>query len=126
MSKSIKLTTAAFLFTREKSASEIAELIGDVSKRTIERWATREEWHAILDELGYTGDRSFRRNPKRDTIRDNKGQVEYVHDVYVQLIREGVNPRNAARRTSERTGLSLSRVRLWEQRFQWRERDQSN
>lgn len=121
MSKSIKLTTAAFLFTREKSASEIAEIIGDVSKRTVERWAKTHQWHAILDDLGYTGDRSFRRNPKRDTIRDNKGQFEYVHSVYVQILREGVNPRNVARMTSERTGLSLSRVRLWERRFQWRE-----
>ena len=121
--KEIRLTTAAFLFTREKSASEIAALIGDVSKRTIERWATSEAWHAILDSLEYTGNRMFSRNPARDIERESGDQIRYVHDVYVGIIKEGHKPHNAASITAKRTDIPVARIREWRRRFGWREKD---
>jgi uncharacterized protein YjcR len=117
--KQIRIQTAAFLFTRGKSAEEIGELVGR-SPRQVIRWSKLQQWEQVLELLDYQGDRSFRTKPTRAY---NEEQVAYCHEVYTQIIREGTPPRNAARLTSERTGLPVARIREWSRRFGWREMD---
>lgn len=118
--KEIRLTTAAYLFTREWTLEQIAEIL-DTTPRTIGRWSKLPVWHEVLDTLEYAGDRSFRRRPKRDIKRESGDQITYTHEVWTELIKEGCHPRNAARLTAERTGLPVPKVRRWEHRFGWRD-----
>lgn len=120
--KDIRIVTAAYLFSKGKTAEEIAELI-DTSQRTVCRYVETSLWETVLNTLEFTGNRSFPKQPRRDIERESGDQIEYTHEVYTQIIKEGINPRNAARLTSERTGLPISRVRQWERRFAWRETD---
>lgn len=121
--KEVRIITAAFLFSRGYSASDIGEIV-ERDPRTLSRWSDTQTWHDVLEVLDFEGDRaSLRQQPPRDIQRESGDQIESTHAVYRQLIKEGCNPRNAARQTSERTGLPLSRVRQWERRFGWREID---
>ena len=61
---SIVITVAAFYFVNHsRDAKEIADFV-DVTERTIHRWAESPKWHEVLNDLGYTGERSFRVRPK--------------------------------------------------------------
>ena len=121
-SKEIRTITAAYLFTQENTASQIAAIM-NVSERQIYRWAKTPLWDSTLEKLGYTGEKSLRKLPARDRERESGDQIEYTHAVYTQIIKEGCNPRNAARQTSEQTGLSIWTIRDWEKRFGWRDTD---
>ena len=115
--KQIRIQTAAFLFTRGKSAEEIGELVGR-SPRQIIRWSKLSEWEQVLELLDYQGDRSFRTKPTRAY---NQDEIASTHEVYKQVIKEGTKPHNAAQITSKRTGLPVARIREWSRRFGWRE-----
>ena len=118
--KEIRLTTAAYLFACDWTSEQIAEVL-ETTPRTIARWSKLPVWHAVLDALEYAGDRSLRKLPARDIERESGKQIEYVHDVWTEVIKEGAHPRNAARLTSERTGIPVPKIRRWEYRFGWRD-----
>ena len=58
-----KRHAAAFYLTKhpESTVEEVGAYVG-ASKRTIERWSTTAAWHTALDNIGFTGDRGWRRN----------------------------------------------------------------
>lgn len=116
--KEVRIITAACLFSTDTPASEIARLL-DVSVRTVERYTETDLWHTTLDTLEVTGNRDFVRKPRRDIERESGKQIEYVHQVYVEVIKEGNKVRDAARLTSERTGVPITRIREWRRRFDW-------
>lgn len=118
--KEVRIITAACLFSTDTPAAEIAKLL-DVSVRTVERYTETDLWETTLDTLEVTGNRTFVRQPRRDIERESGKQIEYVHQVWTEIIKEGTHPRNAARLTAERTGIALPKVRRWEHRFGWRD-----
>jgi transposase len=118
--RQIRIQVAAFHFTQGKSAAKIGKLVGR-NERQIIRWSKLPEWEQVLELLDYQGDRSFRQQPTRKI--DTK-QVEATHQVWLGFKKDkGV--RNAARLTSEATGINLATVRSWERRFGWRESDEN-
>ena len=62
-------------------------------------WTKSEEWNAILEILGYEGDRSFIRLPKRDTDQDAGKFFEQAIVVYQNILlpHSQVNPGNSYR-----------------------------
>lgn len=117
----IRTITAAYLFTQDHTTRQIAEIM-DISERQIYRYAKTPLWQTTLETLGYTGVTSLRKLPNRDRDRERGKQVEYTHEVWTQLIKEGCPIRNAARHTAEKTGIPLTTIRDWERRFYWREK----
>ena len=122
----VELHAAAFHFVKDPTATaeDIATAIG-VSKRTIERWATTDAWHDALDALDYTGTRDWRgrgkKQPDTDAPPRNAGlDFERVKTTYFSVLAEGVHPRNAAKRTAQRTGVNRRRIDRWVARYGWR------
>lgn len=117
-----KLHAAAFYLTKhpEATAEEVGQFVG-ASKRTIERWSQTAEWQTALDNLGFKGDRNWRRNPHRDIERDAGEDFKRVKSTFFQVIEEGTHPRNAARQTAQRTGIHQRRIDGWAKRYGWRE-----
>ena len=72
-----ELTAAAFYFSKhpESTAADVGAFVGK-GQRTILRWSQTAEWNTALDNLGFEGDRGWRRNVQRDIQRDDGDIVE--------------------------------------------------
>ena len=68
----IKLHAAAFVFAQRAgcSAKEIAETL-DIPLNSVYHLAKQPEWDTALDTLQYTGERAFKSEKRRDTLRDS-------------------------------------------------------
>ena len=81
----IKLHAAAFIFAKiTRGAGEIADMLG-ITDKTVRRYTDDPEWDNALDELGYTGERSFTSAKKRDAKRDTPEKYKRTYDLYLQL-----------------------------------------
>ena len=90
-----------------------------VSERTIERWSKEPEWHQALDAWGYTGDRNFTRQPRRDIAYNSRERFDQAKAIYIQALRAGEPEHKLATITSESTGLQPSTIRRWAKRYKW-------
>lgn len=115
-----KLHAAAFYLTKypESTAEEVGAFVG-ASKRTIERWSTTAEWHTALDNLGFTGDRDWRRNPHRDIERDSGDLVALGKETYLRYRFEGLTRGKATIATAKVLSCSEKRIYNWRKRFGW-------
>lgn len=120
-----KLHAAAFYLTKypESSAEDVAEFVStpeqSVSKRTIERWSTRDEWHTALDNFGFTGERNWRRNVHRDVKRDDGDLVELARSMYLKHRSEGKRKGVAVAITARIVNKTEQTIRNWRKRFGW-------
>lgn len=115
-----ELHAAAFYLKKhpESSAAEVAEFVGK-SKRTIERWSTTDEWHTALDNIGFTGDRNWRRNPHRDVQRDDGDLVDLAKTLYLKHRAEGKRKGDAVKITARTVNKTDQTIRNWRKRFGW-------
>ena len=90
-----------------------------VDTRTIRRWAKDEEWEIALDNVNYTGDRSFETQPTRDTERDAGETFEMARTIYIEALNTGVSETQTCPSRSGSHRLTPRRVRTWARQFQW-------
>ena len=115
-----ELHAAAFYFTKhpDSTAEEVGAFVGK-SKRTIERWSTTAEWVTALDNLGFTGDRSWRRNPHRDIQRDDSDIVSLAKSIYLRHRGEGHKKGESVRIAARTVNKTERTIRSWRHRFDW-------
>lgn len=115
----IKLHAAAFIFAKiTRAASEIADMLG-ITDKTVRRYTDDPQWNNALDELGYTGERSFTSAKKRDAKRDTPEKYKQAYDLYLQLRKENTPQHKIASRVSEESDLPASTVRRWARLGNW-------
>lgn len=117
-----ELHAAAFYLKKhpESTAEEVGAFVGK-SKRTIERWSTYAEWHKALDNLGFDGDRSWRRNPHRDIERDSGDEVALAKQLYLEARGKGITRGKADIAVAKVLDCSDKRIYHWRKRFGWEE-----
>jgi len=117
-----KLHAAAFYLTKypESTAEEVGAFVG-TSKRTIERWSTTAEWNQALDNLGFQGDRGWRRNIARDIERDSGDEVALAKQLYLEARAKGITRGKADNAVAKVLGCSDKRIYHWRKRFAWEE-----
>ena len=114
-----KIYAAATYFACvSRDIDTIAQAFG-VDTRTIRRWQKDEEWEIALQNVSYTGDRSFDTQPFRDTERDAGKGFNEAHTIYIEALNSGVPKHKLASLTAKATGLTPRRVRNWARQFQW-------
>lgn len=115
-----KLHAAAFYLTKhpDSTAAEVGEFIG-ASERTIHRWSTRDEWHTALDNLGYAGDRGWRRNVQRDVMRDSGDLVDLAKSIFLKARAEGITPGKAEIHTAKVVNCGKKTIYNWRRKFNW-------
>ena len=118
----IRLHVAAFHFakTPDCTAQTLAQVV-DVNIGTVYGWARRPEWHAALDALHFTGDRTFARKPTRDVIRDAGGLVEEAFEIYKKARLDGYTPKKAVTAIANELEISRRRINTWAERGKWEE-----
>ena len=117
-----ELHAAAFHLTKypDKSAEEIGAYVGK-SKRSIERWSTTAKWHTALDNLGFTGDRGWRRKPNRDIMRDSGDEVALAKQLYLSARQKGFTRGKADTAAANVLDCSAKRIYYWRKRYGWEE-----
>lgn len=116
----VKLHAAAFLFTENPQIS-IAEIATRVktTEKTLYKWRGTAAWNEALDVFGYTGDRSFRRKPRRDTRREAGDLLKRAETLYRQFLAGGYTSKQAVSATAKALGLNRPRVEQWRKRYNW-------
>ena len=117
-----ELHAAAFHLTKhpESTAEDIGAYVGK-SKRTIERISTTAEWHTALDNLGFTGDRGWRRQQARDILRESGDEVELAKQLYLDARRKGITRGKADKIVANVLNCSDKRIYHWRKRYGWEE-----
>ena len=115
-----ELHAAAFYLTKypESTAAEVGAFVGK-SKRTIERWSTLPEWDTALDNLGFTGERNWRRNPKENLAVRLKDEIALAKQLYLEQRQNGVTRGKADKAVAEVLDCSDKRIYHWRKRFGW-------
>ena len=90
-----------------------------VDTRTIRRWAKDPHWEIALQNVNYTGERSFETQPYRDTERDAGDTFEKARTLYIEALNSGIPKHKRARLAAEATGLTPRRIRNWANRYGW-------
>lgn len=114
--RQLEIQTAAFLFTRGKTARQIANAL-DRHERHIYRLMDEPLWDKTLDMLDFTGEKSFRKQPTRSVDTEKVNQAFHTWKAFIE---GGGSVRNAARVTAEQTGIKIRTIRDWERKFGWR------
>ena len=115
----IKLHAAAFIFAKiTREAGQIADMLG-ITDKTVRRYTDDPEWDNALDDLGYTGDRSFTSAKKRDAKRDTPEKYKQAYDLYLQHKKENTPRHKIASSVGEETDLPASTVRRWARLGNW-------
>ena len=115
----IKLHAAAFIFAKiTRAAGGIADMLG-ITDKTVRRYTDDPQWDNALDELGYTGERSFTSAKKRDAKRDTPEKYKQAYDLYLQHRKEKTPQHRIASRVGEETNLPASTVRRWAKLGNW-------
>ena len=91
-----------------------------VDTRTIRRWAKDEEWEIALDNVNYTGDRSFTTLPFRDTERDAGETFEKARPAYINAINAGETKHRLATIAGKAVGLPRRRIHAWATQYDWK------
>ena len=114
-----KIHAAATYFAFvSRDISEIAQAFS-VDTRTIRRWQKDAEWEIALQNVNYTGDRSFDTQPFRDTQRDAGDTFEKARQIYIEALRNGEPKHRLATIAAKATGLTPRRIRNWARQFRW-------
>ena len=113
-----ELHAAAFYLTKHPTATaeEVGAFVGK-SPRTIARWSKTAEWHSALDELGFEGDRNWRRNPHRDIERDDGAIVDLAKSIYLRHRGDGHKKGESVLIAARTVNKSEKTVRNWRKRF---------
>ena len=115
-----ELHAAAFYITKhpESTAEQVGAFVGK-SKRTIQRWSTTAEWQTALENLGFEGDRHWRRKPNRDIQRDDGDIVNLAKDTYLRHRVDGHRKGESIRITARTVNKAEKTIRNWRKRFEW-------
>ena len=110
----VKIYTAAYLFSIQPKIS-VADLAAqmNVPEGSVYRMARSVEWDEALDALGYTGDRTFRREPRRSLQREQGDTVKRTYTVIDELMAEGLTEKQAVTRTAQMLDLPRRRIYEW-------------
>ena len=119
----IKLHAAAFVFAQRAgcSAKEIAETL-DMPLNSVYHLAKQPEWDTALDTLQYAGERAFKSEKRRDTLRDAGDLVARARAVYLEQRWSSRTHKQAVSVVCETLDLKRRRVNEWAAKFGW-ERD---
>lgn len=99
-----------------RDATELASYF-NVKEPTVKRWAKTHDWEQTLDVLGYTGDRTFQRQPHQ--VRDDSKTFQLAKAAYMKAVFDGIPPHQRASRVAKAAGITPRRVRNWVKRFEW-------
>ena len=115
-----ELHAAAFFFSKhpESTAEQVGAFVGK-SPRTILRWSETAEWETALDNLGFTGDRGWRRNVQRDVKRDDGDIVDLAKTVYLRHRELGHRKGASVQITAQQVNKAEKTIRNWRKRFNW-------
>ena len=115
-----ELHAAAFHLTKypDSTAEDIGAYVGK-SKRTIERISTTAEWHTALDNLGFTGDRGWRRQQARDILRESGDEVALAKQLYLEARQKGITRGKADKEVAKVLNCSDKRIYHWRKRYGW-------
>ena len=115
-----ELHAAAFYLTKypESTAEQVGAFVGK-SKRTIERWSTSAEWHTALDNIGFTGDRGWRREQPRDIERESGDEIALAKQLFLEARQKGITRGKADKAVAKVLGCSDKRIYHWRKRFGW-------
>ena len=102
-----------------RDKKKIAHRFG-VSERTIDRWSKGHEWHEALNVWGYTGNRDFTRQPRRDIAYHSRERFDQAKAIYIQAFKSGEPLHRLATISGEATKLPPSTVRRWANRYHWK------
>ena len=117
----VRIHAAAFYFSHiSRDLQKMCEVFG-VSASAVRKWAKTAEWDYALRTLGYEGERSFLRNPKRETARDNGEVFETAKAVYLQALEDGEPRHKLATIAGDAVGLPRRRIHAWAQQYGWRD-----
>ena len=119
----IKLHAAAFVFAQRAgcSAKEIAETL-DIPLNSVYHLAKQPEWDTALGTLQYTGERAFKSEKRRDTLRDSGDLVARARRLYLEQRWDSRTHKQAVSVVCETLDLKRRRVNEWAAKFGW-ERD---
>ena len=119
----IKLHAAATIFSQRGgcSAKEIAETL-DIPLNSVYHFAKQGEWEQTLDMLHYSGDRAFKSEKRRDTLRDSGDLVARARGLYLEQRWDSRTHKQAVSVVCETLDLKRRRVNEWAAKFDW-ERD---
>ena len=119
----IKLHAAATIFSQRGgcSAKEIAETL-DIPLNSVYHFAKQGEWEQTLDMLHYSGDRAFKSEKRRDTLRDSGDLVARARRLYLEQRCDSRTHKQAVSVVCESLTLKRRRVNAWAAKFSW-ERD---
>ena len=115
-----ELTAAAFYFSKhpESTAADVGAFVGK-GQRTILRWSQTAEWNTALDNLGFEGDRGWRRNVQRDIQRDDGDIVHLAKSIYMRHREEGDQKGASVLMAARTVNKSEKTIRNWRKRFNW-------
>ena len=108
----------ARLFVKDRDAAKIANALS-VTERTVYRLLTLDAFHAELDALGYTGERSFRK-----TYRGMSRKHDKARRLWAAMQTDGTPRHKQAGIISEKLNSPIQTVRGWIR--QWRKTDESD
>ena len=115
-----KIHAAATYFAFvSRDITAIAKVFG-VDTRTIRRWAKDEAWEIALQNVNYTGDRSFETQPYRDTERDAGDTFEKARTAYINAINAGEPKHRLATIAGKAVGLPRRRIHAWATQYDWK------
>ena len=116
----IKLHAAAFVFAQHAgcSAKDIAETL-DISLNSVYHLAKQREWDTALDTLQYAGERAFKSEKRRDTLRDSGDLVARARKVYLEQRWDSRTHKQAVSVVCETLDLKRRRVNEWTAKFGW-------
>ena len=119
----IKLHAAAFVFAQRAgcSAKEIAETL-DMPLNSVYHLAKQPEWDKALNTLQYAGDRAFKSEKRRDTLRDSGDLVARARGLYLEQRWDSHTHKQAVSVVCGTLDLKRRRVNEWAAKFDW-ERD---
>ena len=116
----IKLHAAAFVFAQRAgcSAKEIAETL-NIPLNSVYHLAKQPEWDTALNTLQYAGDRVFKSEKRRDTLRDSGDLVARARAVYLEQRGGSRTHKQAVSVVCETLDLKRRRVNEWAAKFGW-------
>ena len=113
--RAVSVADAADAFIRlERNSVAISKALG-VSTRTLYRIINRPDFHTALDRRGYTGERSFRRQPHRPRTQGAKPRHHPQRDQAIQRYQAltHIPERNRTLVIAEELGEPYHTVRKW-------------
>lgn len=116
----IKLHAAAFVFAQRAgcSAKEIAETL-DIPLNSVYHLAKQPEWDTALNTLQYTGERTFKSEKRRDTLRDAGDLVARARALYLEQRWDSRTHKQAVSVVCDTLTLKRRRVNEWAAKFGW-------